>query len=620
MVADPVGALDQLIGRIGRSQRVQTVRLLVQSSRPLAACLMLDVVLGAVLPVIVLVAAAAVIGRIPAGVAGGYGSPAGDRLFETLPVLGVTMFASMLAVPFHDWLTTVVKLRLTWATRERLMEAVSRPVEIAHLEDAAVLDRLALAQGNLMTFFPAEAPTTLATVMSNRLAWLAGCAVVASFRWWLGLALVLAWQICRPRVLRVIKEHVAAFGGNVAVMRRADYFRELATRPPASKELRIFGLGGWVVDRYRANWIEGMAEVWRIRSGMSATLGRVALLLLAVYSIASTVIAKAAFDGDIGLEQVAALVPMLFLTVTSGGVSFDDLSLEWQLSALPELDDLEQEMTGRRSALTGTREPPAKPMAAIRFESVSFRYPGSEANVLDGLDLDIPSGRSTAIVGANGVGKTTLVKLLARLHDPTEGRITVAGIPLDKFEPGAWQRNVGVVFQDFTRFPLTAAENIGLGAVARLPDREGIAAAAERAGVRHMIESLPAGWDTPLTPELSGGVELSGGQWQRVALARALFAADNGASILVLDEPTAWLDVRGEAQFFEQFLELTSGITTIVISHRFSTVRLADQICVIGDGRAIELGSHDSLLEHDGVYARMFRLQAARFAQGGADE
>jgi ATP-binding cassette subfamily B protein len=222
-------------------------------------------------------------------------------------------------------------------------------------------------------------------------------------------------------------------------------------------------------------------------------------------------------------------------------------------------------------------------------------------------------------VGANGAGKTTLVKLLARLHDPTAGRISIDGLPLDELDPAAWQRKVAVVFQDFVHLPLTAAENIGLGAREHTDDRDGIVAAAELAGIRDFVETLPSGWDTPLTRQLTGGADLSGGQWQRLALARALFAARHGATVLVLDEPTSWLDVRGEAAFFERFLEITEGLTTIVISHRFSTVRLADQICVVRDGRAVETGTHDDLVTERGLYARMFRLQAARFADDATE-
>jgi ATP-binding cassette, subfamily B, bacterial len=231
----------------------------------------------------------------------------------------------------------------------------------------------------------------------------------------------------------------------------------------------------------------------------------------------------------------------------------------------------------------------------------------------------MPTGRSTAIVGLNGAGKTTLVKLLSRLHDPTAGVIVIDGIPLTEIEPGSWQRQVSVVNQDFTRYPLSAWENVGFGSPAHLDDEAGIIAAARQAGALDLIEALPLGWDTVLSREYADGADLSGGQWQRVALARALFAIRHGARVLVLDEPTAWLDVRAEAEFFDRFLEITAGATTIVISHRFSTVRRAEQICVLDGGRIVEQGTHEALVARGGRYAEMFLTQAARFAGPGRE-
>jgi ATP-binding cassette subfamily B protein len=213
-----------------------------------------------------------------------------------------------------------------------------------------------------------------------------------------------------------------------------------------------------------------------------------------------------------------------------------------------------------------------------------------------------------------------MVKLLARLHEPTAGRISVDGTEIASLRADAWQRRIAVVFQDFARYPLPATDNVGLGAVEHAGDRQGIHTAADRAGARAFIEALPSSWDTTLSREFTGGADLSGGQWQRVALARALFAVRHGASILVLDEPTSWMDVRGEAEFFERFLEITAGLTTIIISHRFSTVRLADDICVLDEGRLVEQGTHDELLGAGGRYARMFTLQASRFVDTGEDE
>jgi ATP-binding cassette subfamily B protein len=296
-----------------------------------------------------------------------------------------------------------------------------------------------------------------------------------------------------------------------------------------------------------------------------------------------------------------------------------DVSLGYGLLALPSIARLEDATANLRTSMSGSRPADGVPTSTIRFEHVSFAYAGTATPVLDGLDLEVRAGESLAIVGSNGAGKTTLVKLLARFYDPTDGRITVDGVDLRDLDPVAWQRRIGAIFQDFTRYELSARENVGLGAPERLDDDAALDAVAERAGALDLVRGLPNGWDTVLTRQVEGGIELSGGEWQRLALARALLAVEVGAGVLVLDEPTANLDARAETDLYDRFLALTRGITTIVISHRFSTVRRADRIVVIRHGRVVESGTHDELLALDGRYARMFRLQAARFAVGAPD-
>jgi ATP-binding cassette subfamily B protein len=217
------------------------------------------------------------------------------------------------------------------------------------------------------------------------------------------------------------------------------------------------------------------------------------------------------------------------------------------------------------------------------------------------------------LVGVNGAGKSTLITLLARMREPSAGTLTVDGVPLDRFSARAWQRTVAVVYQDFARLPLSAAENVGMFGDGR-PDPVLLERAAARAGADGTIAALPRGWSTILSPQYAGGVDLSGGQWQRIALARALYAIESGATLLVLDEPTSQMDIRGEAAFYDRFLELTEGVTSVVISHRFASVRRADRIAVLDGGRISELGTHAELLDRGGVYATMFQAQAQRFA------
>jgi ATP-binding cassette subfamily B protein len=268
------------------------------------------------------------------------------------------------------------------------------------------------------------------------------------------------------------------------------------------------------------------------------------------------------------------------------------------------------------SAGKGKRVPEDMPREGMRFEAVEFRYPGLDRAVLSGLDLDIPAGRSLAIVGENGAGKTTLVKLICRLYEPTGGSIGVDGAALAEFDPIEWHGRVAAIFQDFARYHMSARDNVAMGAPGHAGNAEKLRAAASRAGALDLIESLPRGWDTVLSREYAGGVDLSGGQWQRIALARAMFAVEAGARVLILDEPTASLDVRAEAELYDRFLEITEGLTTILISHRFSTVRRADRIVVLEGGRVAEAGSHEELMSEGGRYAAMFRVQAERFVEG----
>ncbi len=291
----------------------------------------------------------------------------------------------------------------------------------------------------------------------------------------------------------------------------------------------------------------------------------------------------------------------------------DDITIEEGAAVVQKTAELEAAVeSDERLRLRGVQPPPeSAPRQEIRLEGVRFRYPGREDDVLSGLDLVIPAGRSLAIVGDNGAGKTTLVKLLARFYDPSEGRLLVDGVDLRDLDQTAWQRRLAAVFQDFVRYPLTAIENIGFGAPYG-PDHE---VAARRAGALALIEALPNRWDTLLSREFEGGVDLSGGEWQRLALARALFAATRtGGGLLILDEPTAHLDARAEAGFYDSFFDVTAGCTTIVISHRFSTVRRAQRIVVLDGGRVAETGTHEELLAAGGRYAHMFELQASRFA------
>jgi ABC-type multidrug transport system fused ATPase/permease subunit len=267
---------------------------------------------------------------------------------------------------------------------------------------------------------------------------------------------------------------------------------------------------------------------------------------------------------------------------------------------------LEERMGAVGALAPGTRPAAGMPAREIRFRGVRFSYDAGVEPVLDGLDLTIPAGTSMAIVGQNGAGKTTLAKLLCRLYDPQTGAIEVDGVDVRTLELAAWRSRLAAVFQDFVRYELPLRDNVApMGA-----PEDVVARSLEQAGAAGL-----AGLGTILSRAYDGGTDLSGGQWQRIALARALCAVHVGAGVVILDEPTAQLDVRGEAEVFDRILAATKACTTILISHRFSTVRHADRICVLEGGRVVELGSHNELMALGGRYRTMFDLQAARFTE-----
>ncbi|MET0417023.1 MAG: ABC transporter ATP-binding protein [Actinoplanes sp.] len=589
--------------------------LLWSASRPLGITVLVYGVFASIAPVAVLITLGALIERIVDTDPQGSLSSLRGALIAT----GVSFGVTLLLGPVQSVLGGLVKWRLVYFTQDRLITAVARPAGTAHLEDPKVLEDLSMAQGKLVNYFSADAPMTAVGVVAKQLNGILACAVLCWWHWWLGLVVLVAWvAILRPQLMLVQKQ-AGVFSMRAEVMRRALYLEELATRPATAKESRVFGIGRWLIEGFRAQWIRAMEGSWTVLRKQSRQAVTLSLFVLATMAGAATLIAEAAFHSELSQGSLALLLVVLVASSALGALSMDDLRLPWMLQGLPRLSGLESALVEEKS--TGAAALPDGPLReSIRFEGVRFRYPGADRDVFESLDLAIEARRSTALVGVNGAGKTTLVKLLAGLQTPTGGRITVDGADLAGYPAREWQRRVAVVFQDFARYPFSVRENITMGAPAHHEDAEGVEWAARQAGALSIIEGLPRGWDTGLSREFDNGVDLSGGQWQRIVLARALFAVRHGAQILVLDEPTAWLDARGEADFFDRFLDITEGTTTVIISHRFSTVRRADRICVLDGGRVVESADHDSLVSRGGRYAEMFALQAARFEGDETDD
>ncbi len=497
-----------------------------------------------------------------------------------------------------------------------ITEPVLRPRRVTHLEDPEIKDIQERAKGKA-GFQVGRGVRNVRWLLSSRLTLFGSAALVGQmFSWPVAIGLVLVTLLMEYYRATTCEREIDSWWGNTEGQRQADYAFNLGMRD-APKELRVYGLGGFVVDRYVAKWTELFRPVWAARRrGMVAAIG-FGVIHLAAQAGAILLVGRAALAGDLPLTQVATVVPAI-LAVGMSYNGFGVMMIRRGLSAYRSMRDLPRLIAERYpEPVADVNDVVDKmPREAIRFENVSFRYPGSDHEVLSGLDLEIRAGEALALVGVNGAGKSTLVKLLGGAYQPTSGRITVDGTDLAELDLGAWQRRVAAIVQDFLRFPLPATDNIVLGAVEHAKDPGALELAAREAGIDDVINKLPDKWDTILDKTYDGGVDLSGGEWQRLALARALFAVHAGAGVLVLDEPAAALDVRAEAQLVERYLELTTGVTSLIISHRFSVVRDAHRICVLADGRIVESGNHDELLELGGRYASMFRLQAERYVTG----
>ncbi|HEX3128443.1 MAG TPA: ABC transporter ATP-binding protein [Thermoanaerobaculia bacterium] len=392
--------------------------------------------------------------------------------------------------------------------------------------------------------------------------------------------------------------------------RELDYVRQTGASVETAKEVKIFGLNAFLIDRYRALSAAIYEENRRLAARRAGWGGLLTAIGTAGYYVAYAFIAWRTLQGRFSIGDLTFLAGsfrrlrtllenllMGFSQVAGQALYLDDLFSFFEIE--PEIVSPATPISFPRPIRQG-----------FTFENVGFRYPGAERWAVRRLSFTLKAGEVLALVGENGAGKTTLVKLLARLYDPDEGRILLDGHDLREYDLDELRANIGVIFQDFVRYHLTAAENIAVGRIEARNDRARIEDAAERSLADEVIEKLPEGYDQMIGKRFQRGVDLSGGEWQKIAIARAYM---RDAQLLILDEPTAALDARSEFEVFQRFKELSEGKTAVLISHRFSSVRMADRILVLVDGQVEAMGTHEELLRQGGRYAELFELQAVGY-------
>jgi len=617
--------------------------LVARSSPGLAATLLATTMVSGGAPALVVAETGRFLSRLPEAIRLGPGSPPGHQVRSALVLMAAAVFASQVVGPVQQALLFGLQRRFEAYLSRRLMAATVALPGLAYFEDPQFRDELEVA--HWIGFGPVHTLQFLTQVFQQVSQLAAMAAVAATYAGWVPVVVLATAAPGGLASWRFESITGMALWRRSDDTRRANYYRNLAVEREPGKELRIFALPAWALARQAHHWLAGVAEMLALRrKGLVAVLWLHALAVVGLGAV-YVVMLRSAIAGHTSVGRFTAA------SIAAAGLCSTVVSLlregakarrsSFYLPSAVRILGLARaeprlEVAGRRPARQPAR-------TGIRFEDVSFTYPGTGPPggspptgraVLDHLDLDIEAGSSVALVGENGAGKTTLVKLLCRFYDPTEGRITLDGVDIRELDLVDLRTRLAVIFQDFVHYQLPARDNVGFGALdagaAGDTSADGSEAAghrqrllreaASRVGILDQIESLPQGWDTPLAREF-GGVDLSGGEWQRVALARAMMGqVGRDADLLVLDEPTASLDVRIENELYGHFADLSRGRTTLLVSHRFSTVRMAGRIVLLADGRVAEDGTHDELVAAGGRYAALYQVQASHYRLTGTLE